>query len=143
MYDIEFMAKLKNFDIDKYELLDMARHINNETGKLDEFNYEINEDVFFDEYLDFSRSELNEKLWSGSYNYNDKYVRLNVYNNIVSISEDELAILADSMKDEILNQYLEYVDDYGVDFFNLEDNLEDYTNNKEFIEELKEKYFKN
>lgn len=141
MYDIEFMEKLKNFDIDKYELLDMAMYINNENEELNAFNYQLNEDEFFDEYLDYSRSELVRKLWSGSYDYNNKYVKLDAYENIISIDEDDLAILAESMKDEILNKYLEYVEDSNDDFFNLEENLEDYTNDKEFIEELKERYF--
>lgn len=141
MYDIEFMEKLKNFDIDRYELLDMAMYINNENGELNAFNYQLNEDEFFDEYLDYSRSELVKKCWSGHYVFTDDYVKLDAYENIISIDEDDLAILAESMKDEILNKYLEYVENSNDDFFNLEENLEDYTNDIEFIEELKERYF--
>ena len=141
MYNIEFMAKLKNFDINRYELLDMAMCVNNENGELNEFNYQINEDAFFDEYLNCSRSELVKKCWSGHYVFTDDYVKLNNYGDIISIDEDTLAILAESMQDEILNKYLEYVEDSNDDFFNLEENLEDYTNDKEFIEELKERYF--
>lgn len=141
MYDIEFMEKLKNFDIDRYELLDMAMYINNENGELNAFNYQLNEDEFFDEYLNCSRSELVKKCWSGHYVFTDDYVKLDAYENIISIDEDDLAILAESMKDEILNKYLEYVENSNDDFFNLEENLEDYTNDIEFIEELKERYF--
>lgn len=142
MYNIYFMNKLKDFDIDRYELLDMAMYINNETEELDEFNYQLNEDAFFDEYLYMVPSEIVRQVSIGDYDYYDKYVKVDENGNIKSSNIEDLAILANDMKDEILEKYLNYVENYGVDDFNLEENLEYYTNDKEFIEELKERYFK-
>lgn len=143
MYDIDFMNKLKDFDIDRYELLDMAMYINNETEELDEFNYQLNEDAFFDEYLYMVPSEIVRQVSIGDYDYYDKYVKVDENGNIESSNIEDLAILANDMKDEILEKYLNYVENYGVDDFNLEENLEYYTNDKEFIEELKERFFNN
>lgn len=143
MYDIDFMNKLKDFDIDRYELLDMAMYINNETEELDEFNYQLNEDAFFDEYLYMVPSEIVRQVSIGDYDYYDKYVKVDENGNIESSNIEDLAILANDMKDEILEKYLNYVENYGVDDFNLEENLEYYTNDKEFIEELKERIFNN
>lgn len=95
-------------DFTKEELLKMVKEISNYNGKFDEI---ANASDDLNSFLEmFSDKEELIRAWSyGEAKYEDEYFRIDVYGNIKSLSKDELLEECEENRDEIIEEYVELV----------------------------------
>lgn len=93
------------------DLKDMLLSINSYDGRLSELDYEENSWDFFSTYYNGNPYEVARAINYGSYNYNDEYVRINVYGNLESISEWGFEDLIKDYQTEIIEEYLNIIEE--------------------------------
>lgn len=111
------------------DLKEMLLSINSYDNRLDNLDYEYNDEEFFSTYYNGNPYEVARAINYGSYNYNDEYVKINVYGNLESISEYTFNDLIEDYKEEILTEYLNIIEE--------DDNIFKYDNSYQIIQNLK------
>lgn len=101
--------KLKEFLLENFEELEtVVREINAWDGSLDHLDYHENEEEFFNTFFEGKVIEAVRAVYYGNYNYNDDFVKFNVYGNLESISkygyEKELKEEIDYIVEELIDQ---------------------------------------
>lgn len=111
------------------DLKEMLLSINSYDNRLDNLDYEYNDEDFFNTYYKGNPYELARAIGYGSYDYNDEYVRIDVYGNLESISEYSFNGLVEEYKDEIITEYLNIIEE--------DENIFKYDNSYQIIQNLK------
>ena len=93
------------------DLKEMILAINSYDNRLDNLDYEYNDEDFFSTYYSNNPYEVARAVYYGDYNFNDEYVRIDVYGNLESISEYEFDNLVEKYKDEIITEYLDIIEE--------------------------------
>ena len=110
------------------ELRDVVNEINGWNGNLDWLEFRGNDEEFFELfYSGINGLEIARAIYYGDYNYNDDYVRIDGYGNLVSYTEYEMI---EEMKDSI--------DEIVKNLIEQHDNLDLSDDIKEIFEEAEE-----
>lgn len=100
------------YTVEQLEL--MVREMNAWDGSFDNLAVYENDDEFFQIFFESKVMEAVRAVSYGDYNYMDAYVRFNGYGNIESLSEREWHQELEDEADDIVEQYLEMVEDGSV-----------------------------
>src|SRR5699024_3961427 len=100
------------YTVEQLEL--MVREMNAWDGSFENLAVYENDDEFFQIYFESKVMEAVRAVSFGDYNYLDDYVRFNGYGNIESLSEYEWHQELEDEADDIVEQYLEMVEDGSV-----------------------------
>ena len=92
-------------------LKNMVLSINSYDSRLDNLDYEYNDEDFFSTYYSNNPYEVARAVYYGDYNFNDEYVKINVYGNLESISEYSFNDLVEEYKEEIITEYLNIIEE--------------------------------
>ena len=122
--------KLKEYLLNNVEeLRDVVNELNGWNGCLDYLEFKENDEYFFESfYSGINGLEIARAIYYGDYNYNDDYVRIDGYCNLVSYTEYEMIEEIKDSIDEIVENLIEEHDGYLY----LSDDI------KEIFEEAKE-----
>ena len=122
--------KLKEYLLNNVEeLRDVVNEINRWNGCLDWLEFWENDEEFFELfYSGINGLEIARAIYYGDYNYNDDYVRIDGYGNLVSYTEYEMIEEIKGSINEIVENLIEEHDGYLY----LSDDI------KEIFEEAKE-----
>ena len=100
------------YTVEQLEL--MVREMNAWDGSFDNLEVYENDDEFFQIFFESKVMEAVRAVSYGDYNYMEEYVRFNGYGNIESLSEREWHQELEDEADDIVEQYLEMVEDGSV-----------------------------
>ena len=100
------------YTVEQLEL--MVREMNAWDGSFDNLAVYENDDEFFQIFFESKVMEAVRAVSYGDYNYMEEYVRFNGYGNIESLSEREWHQELEDEADDIVEQYLEMVEDGSV-----------------------------
>ena len=116
---------LENEDV----LISVVQELNGWNGCLDYLEFKENDEYFFELfYSGINGLEIARAIYYGDYNYNDDYVRIDGYGNLVSYTEYEMIEEIKGSINEIVENLIEEHDGYLY----LSDDI------KEIFEEAKE-----
>lgn len=93
------------------DLKEMLLSINSYDNRLDNLDYQENSEDFFSTYYSNNPYEVARAVYYGDYNFNDEYVKINVYGNLESISEYKFDNLIEEYKEEIITEYLDIIEE--------------------------------
>ena len=93
------------------DLKEMLLSINNYDNRLDNLDYQENSEDFFSAYYSNNPYEVARAIYYGDYNFNDEYVKINVYGNLESISEYNFEDLVKDYQNEIIEEYLNIIEE--------------------------------
>ena len=111
------------------DLKNMVLSINSYDNRLDNLDYQENSEDFFSAYYSNNPYEVARAVYYGDYNFNDEYVKINVYGNLESISEWGFDDLIKDYKTEIIEEYLNIIEE--------DENIFKYDNSYQIIQDLK------
>ena len=100
------------YTVEQLEL--MVREINAWDGSFEHLAVYENYEEFFQIYFESSVMEAVRAISYGDYNYMEEYVRFNGYGNIESLTEREWHQELKDEADDIVEQYLELVEEGSV-----------------------------
>lgn len=100
------------YTVEQLEL--MVREMNAWDGSFDNLAVYENDDEFFQIFFESKVMEAVRAVSYGDYNYMDEYVRFNGYGNIESLTEYQWHQELKDEADDIVEQYLEMVEDGSV-----------------------------
>ena len=100
------------YTVEQLEL--MVREMNAWDGSFDNLAVYENDDEFFQIFFESKVMEAVRAVSYGDYNYMEEFVRFNGYGNIESLSEREWHQELEDEADDIVEQYLEMVEDGSV-----------------------------
>ena len=100
------------YTVAKVEL--MVREMNAWDGALDNLAVYENDDEFFQIFFESKVMEAVRAVSYGDYNFMEEFVRFNGYGNIESLTEREWHQELEDEADDIVEQYLEMVEDGSV-----------------------------
>ena len=116
---------------DVKELRDVVNEINGWNGCLDWLEFRENDEEFFELfYSGINGLEIARAIYYGDYNYNDDYVRIDGYGNLVSYTEYEMIEEIKDSIDEIVENLIEHHDN-----LDLSDDIEEIFEEAEEEEE--------
>ena len=92
------------------DLKNMVLSINSYDNRLENLDYQENNEEFFDIYYN-NAYEVARAIYYGDYNFNDEYVKINVYGNLESISEWGFDDLIKDYQTEIIEEYLNIIEE--------------------------------
>lgn len=96
---------------DVEELRNVVSKINSWNGNLDWLEFRENDEEFFGLfYSGMNGLEIARAIYYGDYNYNDDYVRIDGYGNLVSYTEYEMIEEIKDYMDEIVENLIEQYD---------------------------------
>lgn len=98
------------------DLKEMLLSINSYDNRLDNLDYQENSEDFFSTYYSNNPYEVARAIYYGDYNFNDEYVKINVYGNLESISEWGFEDLIKDYQTEIIEEYLNIIEE-DEDYF--------------------------
>ena len=107
-------------------LKDVVRELNSWNGCLDYLEVYENDEEFFDMFFEGRPAEVARAIFYGNYNYNDDYVKFNVYENLESLSEYDYEELLEENIEEITENLIEYAEYISLDNEELDDLLSQY-----------------
>ncbi len=93
------------------DLKNMVLSINRYDNRLENLYYQENDEGFFITYYNNNPYEVARAISYGDYNFNDAYVRINVYGNLESISEWGFDDLMKDYQTEIIEEYLNVIEE--------------------------------
>ena len=93
------------------DLKEMLLSINSYDSRLDNLDYQENSEDFFSTYYSNNPYEVARAVYYGDYNFNDEYVKINVYGNLERISEYSFNDLVEEYKEEIITEYLDIIEE--------------------------------
>ena len=109
------MLTIEKYDsLDLQEKLNLISEVNSYNGYLEEFAYYENDEEFFKLFFSGKEYELARAINYGDYNYMDAYVKIDVYGNLVSLTDYELEKELANYADEIIDVYNEYLKEGGL-----------------------------
>lgn len=111
------------------DLKEMLLSINSYDSRLDNLDYEYNDEDFFNTYYNGNPYELARAISYGSYEFTDEYVRIDIYGNLESISEYSFNDLVEEYKEEIITEYLNIIEE--------DENIFKYDHSYKIIQNLK------
>lgn len=111
------------------DLKEMLLSINSYDNRLDNLDYQENSEDFFSTYYSNNPYEVARAVYYGDYNFNDEYVKINVYGNLESISEYTFNDLVEEYKEEIITEYLNIIEE--------DENIFKYDHSYKIIQNLK------
>ena len=117
-------------------LKDMVSEVNSYNGGLEEYNWYINDNYFYEDFFSSKDDVARAVFYGGNdYNYNDNYVRFDAYGNLETtdyIEDDRI-----SGAEEILDAFLELYADNNVSTWDetFKNMISDYYNCEESEEE--------
>ena len=100
------------YTVEQLEL--MVREMNAWEGSFDNLAVYENDDEFFQIYFESKVMEAVRAISYGDYNYMEEYVRFNGNGNIESLTEREWHQELKDEADDIVEQYLELVEEGSV-----------------------------
>ena len=100
------------YTVEQLEL--MVREMNAWDGSFDNLAVYENDDEFFQIFFESKVMEAVRAVSYGDYNYMEEFVRFNGYGNIESLSEREWHQELEDEADDIVECYLEMVEDGSV-----------------------------
>jgi hypothetical protein len=110
--------KLKSIlmeNVEEDDLMEMVSECNSWDGSLEDYRYEYNDEDFFNIFFNSKPYEVARAVSFGSYNYNDEYVRFDVYNNLESFDQFDVERRLRENKEEIIDQYIYLLEQNHVD----------------------------
>lgn len=110
MIEEKIIKKLKE-ELSTEELKEMTRDVISWNGSLDWLDYYENDEYFFQDFFGHKVDDAVRAVYYGNYNYMDDYVRFNAYGNLDSCSEFEYEKEIEDNAEEIIDAYLENIDD--------------------------------
>lgn len=93
------------------DLKNMVLSINSYDNRLENLEYQENSEDFFSTYYSDKPYEVARAIYYGDYNFNDEYVKINVYGNLESISEWGFEDLIKDYQNEIIEEYLNIIEE--------------------------------
>ena len=108
--------KLIDENVSVKDLEYMVRECNSYDGSLEDYCYEINDEDFFNVHFT-EPMEAVRAAYFGEYQYSDDYVRFNAYGNLKSVSTWDFEQELKDSKDEIVERYIEMLEDNSVSEF--------------------------
>lgn len=125
----KLLEKLKE-ELSIDELKEMSKDVNGYNGRLDFLDYFENDEYFFRDFFGDKVDEAVRATYYGDYNYMDDYVRFNVYGNLDSCSEYEYEKEIEDNADEIIENYVEIIDEMWDDDLvkKIKNIIEEYKN---------------
>ena len=115
---------LENEDV----LISVVQELNSWNGCLEYLEFWENDKYFFELfYSEINGLEIARAIYYGDYNYNDDYVRIDGYGNLVSYTEYEM-----------IEEIKDYIDEIVENLIEHHDNLYLSDDIKEIFEEAKE-----
>ena len=105
--------KLIDENVSVKDLEYMVRECNSYDGSLEDYCYEINDEDFFNVHFT-EPMEAVRAAYFGEYQYSDDYVRFNAYGNLKSVSTWDFEQELKDGKDEIVERYIEMLEDNSV-----------------------------
>jgi hypothetical protein len=93
------------------ELGNILNDINSWDGSFEELRFEPNDEDFFNTYFENRVDEAVRAVCYGEYNYTDEYVRFNAYGNLESFDEWQVENEITSYATEIIERYLELLEE--------------------------------
>lgn len=93
------------------ELGSILNDINSWDGSFEELRFEPNDEDFFNTYFENRVDEAVRAVCYGEYNYTDEYVRFNAYGNLESFDEWQVENEITSYATEIIERYLELLEE--------------------------------
>ena len=100
------------YTVEQLEL--MVREMNAWDGSFDNLAVYENDDEFFQIFFESKVMEAVRAVSYGDYNYMEEYVRFNGYGNIESLTEYEWHQELKDEAEDIVEQYLEMVEEGSV-----------------------------
>lgn len=97
------------------DLKEMAKEVISWNGQLDYLDYFENDEYFFRDFFGDKVDEAVRAVYYGDYNYMDDYVRFNAYGNLDSCSQFEYDGEIEDNAEEIIEAYIENIDDMWDD----------------------------
>ena len=107
-------------------LKDVVRELNSWNACLDYLEVYENDEEFFDMFFEGRPAEVARAIYYGDYNYNDEYVKFNVYENLESLSEYDYEEMLEENIEEITENLIEYAEYISIDSEELENLLSQY-----------------
>lgn len=127
---------LKQYLLNNFEALEqVVQDIISYNGELEYLLVWDNDEDFFEAFFHNKPMEAVRSAYYGDYNYNDKYVKFDGYENLESLNEYEYELLLKENIDEIVKQVRSIIDEY--DYF--DDKVVELAN--EEIQKACNKYF--
>lgn len=93
------------------ELRGMVEEVNSWNGELDYLDYQENDEEFFNIYFYNKPDEAVRATYYGDYNYMDDYVKFDAYGNLESCSELELEKELENYQEEIIEAYMDNINE--------------------------------
>lgn len=100
---------MERFSID--ELKEMISDVNCWNGQLEDYYYYDNDEYFFQDFFGDKVDNAVRAVCYGDYNYMDDYVHFNAYGNLDSVSEYEYEKEIEENAEEIIETYIDNIDD--------------------------------
>ena len=97
------------------DLKEMSKEVISWNGQLDYLDYFDNDEYFFRDFFGDKVDEAVRAVCYGDYNYMDDYVRFNAYGNLDSCSQFEYDKEIKDNAEEIIEAYIENIDDMWDD----------------------------
>ena len=113
---------LKNIN----EIGDIITEINSIDGSLDYLEYYENDEEFFNTFFYNNPTEAVRSSYYGDYNYCDKYVKFDGYENLKSVDEYELEKEYKYYIDEITDSFLQHYQELCITDKELNNLIEKY-----------------
>lgn len=107
----EELVKTIVYEITFDELGNILNDINSWDGSFEELRFEPNDEDFFNTYFENRVDEAVRAVCYGKYNYTDEYVRFNTYGNLESFDEWQVENEITSYATEIIERYLELLEE--------------------------------
>ena len=107
-------------------LKDAVRELNSWNACLDYLDVYNNDDEFFNMFFEGKPAELARAIYYGDFNYNDKYIKFNAYENLESLSEYDYEELLKENIEEITENLIEYAEFISINNEELDDLLSQY-----------------
>ena len=107
-------------------LKDVVRELNSWNACLDYLEVYNNDEEFFDMFFEGRPAEVARAVFYGDYNYNDDYVKFNVYENLESLSEYDYEEMLEENIEEIIDCLIDNAEYISIDSEELENLLSQY-----------------
>lgn len=106
--------KLIDEEVSVRDLGGMVQECCSYDGSLEDYCYEENDEEFFETRYSNDIMSAVRAVCFGHYNFADDYVRFNAYGNLDSISKYDYEDELEENQDEIIERYIEMLEDNSV-----------------------------
>ena len=128
---MEKYTNIKNYLLNHIdEIGELVTEINCLDGSLEFLEYWENNEEFFNTYFYNNPMEAVRASFYGDYNYCDKYVKFNGYENLTSANEHEIEEEYKDYIDDIVNSLLEHYDKININDKELNDLINEFLINQ-------------